>query len=221
MKTPAEIIEADLVLMSVLGPPSGELRVGFKIYNWKMYVRRQLLGLTIKGLGRKASISARKIGSFESFKSFPSRDQAQRIAAELLTTASDLFPDWLRECLLNQNCQELMSTCEEVQTALRISCSKNQPALIRSVDDESTNPVVQAEEVDRDDILTEMFSRLNPQERIALKLRFGLDGLGERSFKAVGSTIGVGQSRGRAIVLEALAKLRRQHERMLSLANYV
>lgn len=69
------------------------------------------------------------------------------------------------------------------------------------------------DEVDGFADLLRMVDGLGRHERIAITLRFGLDGLGERTFAAIGAELGVDNTSASQLVARATASLRRAAER--------
>lgn len=79
--------------------------------------------------------------------------------------------------------------------------------------------ILQSEEDLAEQLVDDMFKTdldrtlkryLNPKERAALRLRFGLDDGGERTLKQISKVLHVSSERTRQIIFEALIKLRKR-----------
>jgi RNA polymerase sigma factor (sigma-70 family) len=78
-----------------------------------------------------------------------------------------------------------------------------------------------AESADLSERLQRSLTALTPRERDVLRLRFGLDGLPERTLLEAGSEMGVSRERARQLEVSALARLRRMPGLRQDLAEYV
>ncbi len=206
--TPAEVIAQDEVLQEALGLPT-DFKFGFRVtvYNWRMRKLRQLLGLTQDELGRLVGVGMSRISKIERFLEFPNKPIAEKIAAALRTTRGDLFPEWLGFYVLDKSTREFVSTSMEVRRAIGRAPME---ALKSGWDDQdSGDPVIEAEVTARDSAVAEIVNSLEPRQLQVLTLRFGLDGGGSRTLEEVGEIIHRHKERVRQIEAKALRNLRR------------
>jgi RNA polymerase primary sigma factor len=78
-----------------------------------------------------------------------------------------------------------------------------------------------AESADLSERLQRILDELAPRQREALRLRFGLDGLNERTLSEAGREMGVSRERVRQLEAMALARLRRMPDVRRNLAVYL
>jgi len=78
-----------------------------------------------------------------------------------------------------------------------------------------------AESADLSERLQRSLTALTPRERDVIRLRFGLDGLPERTLLEAGSEMGLSRERARQLEAAALARLRRMPGLRQDLAEYV
>ena len=92
-----------------------------------------------------------------------------------------------------------------------------------SLSDEAAEQAGQraAESADLSERVQRILTELAPRERDVLRLRFGLDGLNERTLLEAGSEMGISRERVRQIEAIALAKLRRMPGLRRELAEYM
>jgi RNA polymerase primary sigma factor len=83
-------------------------------------------------------------------------------------------------------------------------------------DETADDPYEQLEDKTNTSMLRELIATLDPREAEILRYRFGLDGANERTLEEVGAKFGVTRERIRQIQNVALAKLRKQIEKLES-----
>jgi RNA polymerase sigma factor (sigma-70 family) len=209
--TPAEVIASDKLLGQVLGlPETSEFWFGLKVqvFNGKMRTYRLGLGLTQQQLADKIGVSMPNISQVETFRRFPSRDMAEKIAAALMTTPEDLFPDWLEFYVTDISTHEFTSTSAEIKKAFaRSSLGTLEPVLQPFIDPEPTSDLV-AEMNERSWVVDQTLDSLTKRERLVLELRFGLNGQQSHTLDQTGELLGVNKERVRQIEAKTLSKLR-------------
>jgi len=136
----------------------------------------------------------------------PSEDQLAELAG--VTVAK------LRFCL------ECMKQAT-VSTDVNISDDKDSPItlgdLLESEEDLAEHLVDSMFKADLDKTLRK---HLNPKERTALRLRFGLDDGAERTLKQIANVLGISSERTRQVIFNALVKLRKPEVRS-EMADYL
>lgn len=141
--------------------------------------------------------------------------------AQRLTTA--MRDELGRDPTLDELAEELgvrSSRLAEIRTAALRPASLDAPlgdddsnALGEVVRDEhARTPYEELEEKTLLTMLKDFVARLQPRERNILRLRFGLDGGGERTLEEIGVEFGLTRERIRQLQNEALVKLRRMIE---------
>lgn len=139
--------------------------------------------------------------------------KAQRVANDMRETLGrDPEPEELAEALGVK-----ASRLNEIRTAALRPASLDAPigndedssALAEVVKDENTRtPYEQLEEKTLLQMLGHLVEKLGPREKKIIRLRFGLDGRGEKTLEEIGVQFGLTRERIRQLQNEALARLR-------------
>ena len=110
----------------------------------------------------------------------------------------------------------------QLDTPARVG-QDDERTLGESLSDEAAEQAGQcaAERADLSERVQRILTELAPRERDVLRLRFGLDGLNERTLLEAGSEMGVSRERVRQIEAIALAKLRRMPGLRRELVEYM
>ncbi len=185
---------------------SGEqfgLGVKTSIYNNELRKRREGKGLKQSELGELVGLSGGAISNFETFRSYPAKGAASKIAKVLGARVDVLFPAWLEEYKLRNS-----SFDQEIKVDMLTLDSPEVLAL------EAKNDI--EDEVERSLLnskITEAMSCLTPREQKILRMRFGLEDGRGHTLEEVGREFGVSRDRIRQIEAKALAKLRKSKNR--------
>ncbi|HET6725783.1 MAG TPA: RNA polymerase sigma factor RpoS [Gammaproteobacteria bacterium] len=109
--------------------------------------------------------------------------------------------------------ERLLCLCEPVMSVDRpFSADGDRPVLDAIPDENNPDPFRQLEGVDLEAAIASWLERLSEKQRLVVRLRFGLDGGGQRTLDQVGSRVGVTRERVRQIQVDALRKLRLMFE---------
>ena len=175
--------------------------VQHRIFNNEVRKRREAMGLTQKQLEKLANVGGQKIGNIESFRVYPTKDEAERIAEILDAPIDALFPKWLEIYKPKRT-----SIVTETIVTEKLIESQTNPFLLTDGSEAECA-------IDRDLLHEELekeLSTLSPREKKVLTLRYGLDPDDQvpRTFEEVSAIFGVTRERIRQIEKKAMRRLR-------------
>ena len=177
------------------------LGVKTSIYNNELRKRRIALGMEQKDLAKKIGKTNSVISHYETFKNYPDKKAAAKIAKILNCDIETIFPAWLQEYKLKKS-----SVDREVKIdCISIDSGKAQYLLEGNDDsfiDKTENSLLASK-------IKEAINALTDREQRILTLRFGLDDSKPHTLEEVGQEFSVTRDRIRQIEAKALAKIRK------------
>jgi RNA polymerase sigma factor (sigma-70 family) len=176
-------------------------------FNARLRTARESRGWTQKKLAEVTGLKSAAINSYENLRSWPPRNNAEKICTVLDLDISYVFPEWMKEFIkprgldfnIYVNIDKVALDAPEV-LSLPDSVSVNKPTMEDGVE----------KELLADDVL-EALKTLNDRERAILEFRFGLNkrgAPGPATYERVGREFGITRERVRQIEQKALRKLR-------------
>ena len=168
--------------------------IHLRAFNWRLWMARRDQGWTQVQLALAAGLQTQRLSAIETLRSWPSVEEAGEIAAALDMDVDELFPEELRDAV-----------------ASRLSPSVRFPVPLRALPAGIQTPQLAdagAEARDLREHLEAAIRSLNPREQKIIRLRFGLDGGGLRTYEEISKTDTVTRERIRQIEAKALRKLR-------------
>ena len=173
-----------------------------QLFNNEVRSRRLERGLSQIALAIKCGLGKARISQIETFRKYPSEEQAKRISEALNSTIEELFPRWIEE--LKDKRTSIVTSQLVTERLLEHPELKMLPS---GTDDiEQVVDEIDTELMNRE--LNKVLDTLNPREQKVLELRFGLKDGRPRTLEEVGKEFGVTRERIRQIEAKALRKLR-------------
>lgn len=180
------------------------VRLRLITHNARLVDTRKERGMTQLDMVRVAGIPCHRLQNIENLRVIPTEDEMIKIACTLEKPIDYLFPE------------ELLSAVEtgvfsrrKVELAAPEVISLTEAQQLRLLSGGGLDMV--EEKIDRELLakkVTEVLRTLAPKEQLIVKLRFGLDGNGTKTFEKVGMEFGLTRERIRQIEAKALRKLR-------------
>ncbi len=169
------------------GDATTRLEIGIRktVFNATMRDERRRRGWTLYHLSLLTGIPSQTLGTYERMRSVPTLDKAQEIADALELPLQDVFPSILR-ALPRARPQEMRISAEQ---AFEVIEERIEGFFLEGP-------------------LQDAMSTLTDRERRVVQERFGLNGDGPKTLRAIAQLLGVTCERIRQIEGNALRKLR-------------
>ncbi len=179
------------------------MRVGVKqsLFNHKLRKLREAMNLTQQEVADKCGINVSSYAKIETFKRFPSKIEANRIAVLFYCEEEDIFPAW--SAGMYKERPPIDRTFEVSYVALQ----QNEMKQLCSTESIQESEDRIAEE-QRQELLNATLDTLYPRERKVIEMRYGFIDGHISTLSEVGVAIGVTQERVRQIEAKAMRKLK-------------
>lgn len=186
------------------------LGIKHQLFNNEVRKRRLELGLTQKQLAKLCGLGKQTVGHIETFRSYPIRDQGEKIAKVLESTVEVLFPIWTKE---------FIGKLTTVVTEHLITERMLEHPELRLLPAEAGSTEEIEDQLDKEllrKVTAEVLDTLTPREQRVLQLRYGMGDPGQEgeerarpmNLEEVGREFGVTRERIRQIEGKAIRKLK-------------
>jgi len=177
------------------GKPT-EFRIGIKtrIFNWSLDRAIRAKGWTRPQTAKACGVSMQTLFSWLRFQRYPKENKKLEVSVALGVPDEILFPEEIQGLRIESQPEPVSFGKEE--------------AMVMNMLSPEVNPEQLAIEGSLRDTLQEMMEGLTEREKLVLKIRFGFDGEGYKTYDECASSIGVTRERIRQIEYKALKKLR-------------